>query len=72
MAMANKEVTRNELLALRASVQVMLEQIERMLTKMDDKQPRRNGLSEQAKAELWAGRMKTFMRAKDRKEKAGA
>lgn len=69
--MPNQPVTRNELLALRASVQVILEQTERMLAKMDNKQPRRQGLSEQAKAELWAGRMKTFMRAKDRKEKAG-
>ena len=32
----NKEVTRNELLALHASVQVLLEQTGRMLSKMDE------------------------------------
>lgn len=60
--MASKEITRDEVLQLRASAQVLLEQAEKMLAKMDDKliEKKKTNVTDLDIARIHARRMKNF------------
>ena len=62
--MADKEVTRDEVLALHAAAQVLIQQTQKLLAKMDRKPRQQTIVMEKLKAEAYARRLKTFFKEK--------